>query len=115
MNDKEATWREATERRRAALEALGIEVPYCLSGEPDECGGGDVEHFASYTATLMAHAQWDMRRMEYACPGQGTGKFIAETFAEQCHALVPEGFDCEDLSLRAQFAVLIAATESDEE
>lgn len=111
MNDKKSSWRTATEQRRDALESLGIEMPRCLSGEPEDCGGGDLEHFSAYTATLMAQTQWDMHVMERACPGQGTGEHIAELFAHQCCVVQPHGFDQVELPLRAQFAMLAGAVD----
>lgn len=111
MSNRNDSWRIATEQRRAALEALGMEMPKCLSGEPDDCGDGDLEHFAAYTATLMAQTQWDMQVMDHACPGQSTGAHIAWLFAHQCCVVQPEGFDHITLPLREQFAILADAVD----
>lgn len=115
MGDKNGSWRVAAEQRRAALEALGIAMPRCLSGESGECGADDIGHFAAFTATLMAQTQWDMAVMERACPGQGTSSLTAEVFAEQCHELRPEGFECAELGLRDHFDALLAAVEEEHE
>jgi hypothetical protein len=111
MSSTTVSWRIATEQRRAALEALGVEMPKCLSGEPEDCGAGDMEHFSAYTATLMAHTQWDMFVLEHACPGQGTSAHLAEVFAHQCCEAQPDGFDDLDLPVRGQFAVLADAVD----
>lgn len=112
MSNIKDSWRVATERRRAAMESLGIAMPRCLSGEPDDCGAGDMDHFAAYTAALMAHAQWDMFVMANACPGQGTDDHVAELFAHQCCVLQPDGFDHVDLPVRAQLTMLADAVDT---
>lgn len=105
------SWREATEQRRAALEALGVTVPHCLSGEAEDCGGTDVDHFVGYTAALMAQTQWDMYLLDHACPGQGTTEVIATTFAHQCCLRTPPGFDDVELPVGDQFAALARAVD----
>jgi len=105
------SWRKATEAKRAAIEALGISVGRCLPGEPDDCGKDDLQHFAAYTATLMAQMQWDMFALSHACPGQGTDAFLAELFAHQCCVTTPERFAHIELPLGDQFAVLAQAVD----
>jgi hypothetical protein len=101
----------AAEQRRTALEALGVEMPRCLGGEPDDCGAGDVEHFSAYTATLMAQSLWDMYALDRACPGQGTNMHLAEAFAHQCCLRQPDPLAGHDLPIREQFFLLTEAVD----
>lgn len=105
------SWRAAAENQRAAIEALGIRVTHCLPGEVDDCGKDDLQHFAAYTATLMARMQWDMFALSHACPGQGTDAFLAELFAHQCCVTAPERFAHIELPLGHQFAILMEAVD----
>jgi len=103
------SWRKATEARRAAIEALGLPVTHCLPGEINDCGKDDLQHFAAYTATLMAQTQWDMYALSHACPGQGADAFLAELFAHQCCLTQPERLAHIELPLYDQFAILLGA------
>lgn len=100
------SWRLAAEQRRSALRMLGLEMPDCLEGEVDDCGGSDIEHFIAYTATLMAQAQWDMFAVAHACPGQGADVHLAEVFAHQICLRQPDAFEHLDLPLESQHAML---------
>lgn len=50
-------WIRETRGLRSALEALSIQVPHCLPGEPGDCGEPVWSHYATYAAMLRAYSQ----------------------------------------------------------
>lgn len=52
-----AWWMQEIRLVRTALKALGIELPPCLPGEPQDCGQPLPAHYAAELAMLMAKAQ----------------------------------------------------------
>lgn len=50
----EQDWASGASNVRVALEALGVEVPECLPGEAQACGGSAALHYATYMGLLAA-------------------------------------------------------------
>lgn len=50
-------WTKEAKAVREALATIGVIVPHCLPGEPEDCGEAPWAHYASYAALLKANAQ----------------------------------------------------------
>ncbi|MCA2226362.1 hypothetical protein [Nonomuraea aurantiaca] len=51
-------WAEGARTVREAFAALGLTLPACLPGEPEDCGHGDArDHYASYLGALQGHVE----------------------------------------------------------
>lgn len=62
---------------RDTLAVLGVMVPHCLPGEPEDCGTPAWAHYGTYLAMLKAKAQL-MIEANLSAPGPGQDKHFGE-------------------------------------
>lgn len=86
-------WVFETRAVRDALAALGVQVPKCLPGEPEDCGESPWAHYASYLAILKANAQF-MIETNLSHPAPGVAVHYGENVYE--HALEEARQDWRD-------------------
>lgn len=56
-------WKEIAEATRRALHDLHHEVPQCLPGEPEACGGSFAHHTLANLATLRARVDYEIEHL----------------------------------------------------
>jgi hypothetical protein len=56
-------WKDLAEELRQALHLLHFDVPQCLPGEPEACGGNFAEHALSYLAALRARVDNEIEHL----------------------------------------------------
>ena len=82
-------WRPMAEATREALALLGYDVPACLPGEPQACGGSDAGHAAANLGALRAVVE---HRITHLGPG---ARPLVDAVADRVTAELTAGPACD--------------------
>lgn len=82
-------WQPLAQSTRKALHLLGYEVPACLPGEPEACGGSFAEHAAAHLAALRAVTEYRISHL-----GADASPLVEEVYAGML-ATLQAGDPCE--------------------
>lgn len=64
----EQAWRDYALHIRGVLEHVGVDVPACMPGEPEECGYDLPHHALGYAAALQAKAEHGLYHLHHGDP-----------------------------------------------
>ena len=69
-------WKPLAESTRQALSLLNYEVPACLPGEPEACGGSFASHTLAHLAALRAVVEHRIAHL-----GEGSQPMVEDIYA----------------------------------